>query len=200
MEEFHLHFNNAIFEFEETGDWVSATEYAFRDWENDPINIRKLLCAGTELWYGMLLVDYYKYSPMPATNLLLPEFDKLEHRLNTVAKFGFNNFVDSPAFNMYFGYMIKCMPYYFLDYGGKYDDWQKKGIDMIKYACTFKPNNPLLTAMLYLVQEQDECFVDSCRELWHQVTPDKWGNTQVQQYFFRILNGESFYPKAYNCY
>lgn len=198
MEDFYLNFNKTVFTYEESEDWVSATEYVFRDWENDPMNIRKLLCAGTELWYGMLVIDYYKYSPTRSPNLLLPQYDELERRLNNVTKCGFDYFLDCPEFNAYFGYMIKCMPYYFFDCDGKYDDWQKKGIDMIKYAHTLRPLNPFLTAMFYLVQEQDESFIDSCRELWHQVTPDKWGNTQVQQYFFRILDGELFYPNAYS--
>ena len=198
MEDFYLHFNKIIIEYEERGDWASATEVAFSNWETDPMNIRSLLCAGTELWYGMLMVDYYeclhKFLREPSTDVLLPPYDVLESRLNTVAHFGFTHFMNHPAFNAYFGYMIQCMPYFFLEYKGDYDGWRKKGINMIKSAHALNPTNPFLKAMACSVEEQNEYFVDFCRELWCHVTPDEWGNSQVQQYFFRILNGDLFYP------
>ena len=45
--------------------------------------------------------------------------------------------------------------------------------------------------------EDDTEYQNVCGQIWRALTPEEWGNSLVQQYFFRILNGDQFYPDAY---
>lgn len=66
---------------------------------------------------------------------------------------------------------------------------------MMHYSYKLAPHSPFTKAMQYESEYygKDTPYYDACKEIWSQVTPTQWGDSEVQQYFFRILNGDFFY-------
>ena len=114
-----------------------------------------------------------------------------------VTQYGLDHFSACACFNAFFGYMIKVMPYFFINYHGDYNGWYDKGIEMMKSAYQLAPQDLLAKAMYYEAMEDDTEYQNVCGQIWRALTPEDWGNSLVQQYFFRILNGDQFYPDAY---
>ena len=201
MEQYILKYSAEIYELEQAGKWKTVADLVFHQWRTGPMNFNQLLCAGVELWYALLVYDYCRNSPPPIDDIELPENDfQLQCNLMEVTRWGFQHFSYNAAFNAYFGYMMKVMPYYFIDYNGDYDGWQQKGISMMRYSYSLDPVSPFTKAMFYEPDyyNRDTPFYDACKELWSTITPEEWGKCEAQQYFFRILFGDSFYPNAYD--
>lgn len=204
MKQGFIVFDDCVFDFEKKQRWNTVINYLFDKWKNDPYCLNNLLCIGTELWYVILEMDYWNNSPTTLPkNIELVSDKYLQNKLMEVTRWGFDNFADSPLFNAVFGYLIKVMPYLFIDYNGDYVGWREKGINMIKRSYEID-NSCLVIRALYCeltVQPEEQSvndkFMDSCKALWETITPEDWGKTAVQRYFFYILNGDVFYTNAY---
>jgi len=168
---------------------------AFRFWLANPDSLNCLLCAGTQIWYTLLVLDDIKDESLALGKIDLISDEQLKNNLMRVTRYGFEHFSNDSAFNAYFGYMISVMPYLFLDYNGDYLGWQERGNEMIRFSFHLNPNN-LFAEALYL--ELDGCgrgtpFYNACQKIWSRITPEQWGYSGVQRYFFRILHGDSFF-------
>ena len=151
------------------------------------------------MWYTLLVMDYIRNDPSPPTAVeFVPDIQLQKHLMN-VTRYGFKHFANNPIFNAYYGYMICLMPYFFLDYNGDYSGWQSKGHEMMRRSYNLDTNSPFTKAMYYESEGsgKDTPFYDACKEIWSIMTPEQWGDSEVQQYFFRILHGDSFYIDAY---
>lgn len=195
MEEYRLLFDERIATLEKDNRWETIINIVWSQWEADPNNLNCLLCAGTQLWYTLLMMDYIRDDPSPMSNVELVPDKILQRQLMSVTRYGFNHFANNPIFNAYYGYMIFLMPYFFLDYNGDYSGWQEKGLNMICHAYSLEPNNPFVKA-IYFEHEgfgKDTPFFGACKEIWSAFTLDQWGYSEVQQYFYRILCGDLFH-------
>lgn len=193
MELFQLSFDRRISVLEKENRWKTAVDIVFENWKDSPNDLNSLICAGTQLWYTLLVMDYIKNAPFPpADDFEIVTDEQLQINLMDVTRHGFKFFSDNSIFNAYFGYMISVMPYFFLDYKGDYLGWKKKGIEMICRAYSLDPENLFTKAMYYRLVDSGNnmLFVSTCNELWTRITPVQWGDSEVQQYFFRILHGE----------
>ena len=200
MEQFRIEFDRTLLKLEKEKCWKTASDIVFQQWKDDPADLNCLLRAGTQLWYTLLEMDYIRNSPMLVEDIELASDQQLQNNLMDVTRYGFKYFADNAIFNAYFGYMISVMPYYFIDYEGDYDGWKAKGIEMMRRSHRLSPNNPFTRAMFYEPDGygKDTPFYNACKEIWSEMTPAQWGNSAVQQYFFRILQGDLFYPDAYS--
>ena len=198
MEISKIDFDPAVSELERREDWNAAVRLVYDKWAQNPTNLCDLLAAGTHMWYTLLLIDEAKSNPFPpASGAEMPFSDDIMVRLMEITRYGFDHFSASACFNAFFGYMMKVMPYFFIDYHGDYNGWYDKGIEMMKNAYRLSPQDLLAKAMYYEAMEDDAEYRSVCRQIWSGLTPEEWGNSLVQQYFFRILNGDQFYPGAY---
>jgi hypothetical protein len=200
MDQFQLHFDNRIPQLEKENRWKSVVDIVLAQWTDSPNDLNRLVCAGTQLWYTLFVMDYIKNDPSPPNDIeYVPEM-QLQKDLMRVTQYGFKYFADNAVFNAYFGYMISAMPYFFLVYDGDYLGWQTKGIEMLCYSYRLVPEHPFTKAMYHETTAggKDTLFYSACKEIWSRITPNEWGKSEVQQYFFRILCGESFYSGAYS--
>lgn len=199
MEEFRLLFDKRIATLEKDNRWKTVVDIVLQQWEASPNDLNCLLCVGTQLWYTLLVMDYIRNDPFPPTAVeFVPDIQLQKHLMN-VTRYGFKHFANNPIFNAYYGYMICLMPYFFPDYNGDYLGWQAKGSEMLRRSYKLDPNSPFTRAMYFEKDgyEKDTPFFDACKEIWSKMTPAQWGDSEVQQYFFRILHGDSFYIDAY---
>lgn len=199
MEQFQLDFEKQISKLEKENRWKTVVDIVLQQWTARPNNLGRLLCAGTQLWYTLLVMDNIRNDPFPPDTVELIPDVQLQNSLMNVTRYGFKYFDDNPIFNAYFGYMISVMPYFFLDYNGDYCEWQAKGIEMIRRSYRLDPDNPFTKAMYHELDGygKDTPYYDACKEIWSKITPTQWGDSEVQQYFFHILHGDSFYTDAY---
>lgn len=196
MEQCLLEFDAQIVALEKSQRYATAAYKVYQQWKDEPSNTKRILSAGTYLWHTHLMQDYYKNHPNPPLNIeYIPE-ETLDTMLMAVTNKGFDILSDDVMFNSYFGYMIKVVPYYFVDYNGDYIGWQQKGISMMEHATMLEPNNSFVKA-LFFVSNDNPAYESVCKTFWEQITPNQWGDLQVQQYFFYILNGDASYPMAY---
>jgi len=197
MKRYILQFDKKFLDLEDANLESDAVEYVYWRWKNAPMSIDRLLCAGVALWHAIRVYDYDIHNPSFERCADVQYEDNLYGRLMEVTKWGMNFFSDDPSFNVYFGYLIEVMPYFFLDYGGDYDGWRQKGRDMIRHAHALDPNSVFVQAMLFR-NECTDLFEDACVRLWMHVTPKQWGNSGFQQYLFYILNGNIAYGDPYD--
>lgn len=199
MTQYNLIFEPETKVFESQHQWISAAAVQYHLWKKDPINLNSLICAGTQAWYGILAIDNDKLNPNSSVKHVDGEDEILYSMLTEITRCGEQYFLHNAVFNAYFGYMMKVMPYFFLDYAGDYDGWQAKGIGMMQHAYSLEPENPLAKAMYYESQDiaRTTQYNDACKELWSTMTLEQWGDGEVQQYFFRILQGEIFCNNAF---
>lgn len=192
-----LNIDPEIVLFEKNNMWNSAVKFAYQKWENEPENINLLCCAGAEIWYALLEMDYWQFAPNKTQNMESVDIDELQDLLWQVTSYGEKRFAENVMFNAYFGYMYTITPYRFHGYNGDYTGWQSKGEEMIRNALEKEPGNLFVRALTSIMN--NSTFADACCELWANVTPEQWGTGAVQEYFFYILNGQRFYPSAYGC-
>lgn len=192
-----FYFDQDIIALEKCHKWKSASATAYQRWKAAPDNLRYLLCAGTEIWYALYMNFVYMFDPFPPAELELGDESVLEDMLWDVALYGEHYFSEDPEFNMYFGYMYNIHPYYFRGYRGDYSGCQKRGESMIQKAARTVPNNPIYAAFAYQNTENNFAYSSECGKIWESVTPEQWGASAVQQYFFRMLGGLQYYPDAY---
>ena len=198
MEQFQLFFDERVSKLEKDNRWGAVVRIVLQQWNDCPNDLNRLLCAGTQLWYTLLVMDYIRNDPLQLDDEFVPDIH-LQNDLMIVTRYGLIHFAENPIFNAYFGYMIYLMPYFFIDYNGDYLGWQAKGLEMMRLSYILDPDNPFTKAVYYEKDGygKDTPFFDACREIWSKLTPEQWGETKVQQYFFRILHGESFFADAY---
>ena len=203
MRQYIIKFPSEIIEYERQGRWDMAVEFAYEYWQAAPMELERLLYAGIELWYSILEEDYYCSAPRQSEvrktlAKFLPVLE-LENKLAEVTRWGIEHFEDSPAFNLYFGYMMQVMPYFFLDYGGDYHGWREKGLAMQRRAYEMDPTNSLAKAMFYESYncEKDALYREACTELWKEITPEEWGDSEFQAYLFYILKGHFTHGDPY---
>ncbi len=200
MERFQLVFDKRIPALEKENRWKTAVDIVLQQWMARPNDLNCLLCAGTQLWYTLLVMDDNRIDPCPEDNIEIVPDMQLKNSLMNVTRYGFKHFGDDPVFNVYFGYMISLMPFLFLDYNGDYLGWEAKGSEMIKRSYSLDPDSPFTRALYHGLKCCDENmqYDDACKELWSKITPTQWGDSEVQKYFFFILKGTLFYADAYS--
>ena len=198
METFQLEFDTKILEYEKQNRWGSAADYAFQLWLDNPKNLNRLLCAGTQLWYTLLVLDDIKKDSLSLEESELISETYLKKRLMKVTWFGFDHFPDDTVFNAYFGYMISLMPHFFCDYSGDYLGWQEKGNKMIRLSYIKNSDNLFAEALCFELDDYviGSPFYNTCKKIWTQITPEQWGCSEVQRYFFHILYGNLLCDRA----
>lgn len=188
-----LVFDNSILCLEQKDMWKGAADLAYVRWEQRPDNLNDLLCAGTEIWYALLINDYYHFAPYQTIVIDPVDVEEMEEKLWRIAQFGEQFFSENANFNAYFGYMYKVKPHYFLGYGGDFDGWQNRGCAMLQKSALLDQDNLFAVAMSHEIEDESCIYLDACKTLWKQITPEQWGFSEVQLYFFRILNGDRFH-------
>ena len=200
MYNFILQFDKQIIENEKCNRWKTASCIAFDNWTKDKSNLNSLLCAGAQVWYTLLIQNYYRSTCSAPINVELEQESILQNKLIEVTQWGVENFLNDAMFNCYFGYMIKVKPHYFLGLCNEYDYdyWKTKGISMIRHAYELFPQDPLIKAVFYeSISYGNTEFQIACKNLWNTITPKLWGESEYQQHMFYILCGNDFYPYAY---
>ena len=192
MNVLNLNFDDSIPQLEAENRWYTAAQCVTDKWKSCPTNLNYFLCAGTQLWYTLLILDYYKYDPNPPANLEPASCFKIEKELVEITRYGFQNFANNPYFNMYFGYMISVQPLNFQDIGD-FLTLEKQGIEMMKNAYRFAPDDPLIKAIFYTTEYTKDIFKKSCSELWTHSSAEEKYESAVQSYFCRILDKPGAY-------
>ena len=187
MNVLNLYFDESIPKLETDNRWYTAAQCVTDKWKSCPKNLNYFLCAGTQLWYTLITLDYYEYDPNPPKNLEKTSCFNVGKELVAVTQYGFQNFEDNPYFNAYFGYMMSVSPLFFLDYKSDYLWLEKKGIEMMEYSHTLSPNNPLINAIYYTLEYDKPIFKKFCSELWDRSSDEDRYESGVQSYFCRIL-------------
>lgn len=188
----------AIAEFESKGEWNAAAQYVYHKWMQNPASLCNLVASGTQIWYTLLLIEEIRSNPFSkSSSIELPHPDEMMVYLMEITRYGFEYFSAYAAFNAFFGYMIKVMPYFFQDYHGDYDGWYDRGVEMMKKSYQLAPRDEIAKAMYYEAIGDDMGYRTVCKQIWTNHTPEEWGSSMVQQYFFRVLNGDSYYPNAF---
>ena len=113
MEQFQLRFDKRVPKLEKESKWETAANIVLEEWKNDPNDLNALLCAGTQLWYTLLMMDYIRNDPSSPIDIEIVPDLQLQKDLMDVTRYGFAHFAHNPIFNAYFGYMISVMPYFF---------------------------------------------------------------------------------------
>lgn len=186
MRKYILNFAPCIAEWEKQDGWQDCVDYLLNQLKLHPNNVNHLICAGTEIWYTILIMEEAIFDRDTPDDFVHIPIEQLREYLIAITDWGMLHFCDDAAFNAYFGYMIKVMPYFFRDYG----NWDEAGIAMMKKSYALDPISPFTRAMYYEQEENWEKFSQTCAEIWQAITPQEWGKSLVQQYFFRILDGE----------
>lgn len=190
MAEYILDFDSRILALERMNKWKSLSYLVYQDWKEQPYRLDRVLCAGTELWYILLITEYLEDLPVHQCEIELANRQEVEELLMNVTRFGLEHFRDNSTFNAYFGYMFKVMPCFFKDYNGDYLGWQKKGIEMMRSSFLLDPQNLFAKAMYYETDcDNEPAYLQACRELWQKNDPAEWRQSEVQLYFYGILNG-----------
>ena len=192
MNVLNLYFDDSISQLEEENQWCTAAQCVADKWKSCPANLNYFLCAGTQLWYTLLILDYYRNDPNPPANLETSLFFDIEKELSDVTWYGFQNFTNNPYFNIYFGYMISVQPLNFPDIGD-FLILEKRGIEMMKNAYRLAPNDHLVKAIFYTTEYTKDIFKKSCSELWAHSSAEEKYKSAVQSYFCRILNKPGAY-------
>ena len=196
MKKYCLTFSNDIIQLERDEMWIDAADTMYQQWEMNPGEIHCLLCAGTQLWYTLCLLDSEMSLPLQMTGND-STMESLEQKLWEIAQLGNTLFANDPAFNAYFGYMLSVQPIYFLQSGLDYLKLKKTGIEMIQRAYQIDPTSLFVQAVYYNsgCSGNQNLYRCICREIWKTITPEQWGSSEVNQYFFRILNGDQYSSK-----
>ena len=197
MKTYILNFDEEILSLEQKNKWGPAAVLAYQQWWNNPDSINCLLCAGTELWYAQLMNLYCEFEPIQPEGLDLGNKEELQKMLWEVTSYGEERFMENPDFNAYFGYMYRTKPYYFDGFNGDYDAWVERGDDLVRAAVMKDRENAFAVALSHISDNDSSAFRCACERLWAEITPAQWGSSEVQKYFFRILNGPMYYPGAY---
>ena len=200
MTPYNLIFDPQVKELEELHQWDVAAKLVYQQWKKKPMDLNALLCAGTQAWLGLLDIDYDCLEPDSKYDRDMFDVDSLYDILTEVSRWGHAHFSENAVFNAYFGYMMQAMPYLFEDMKGDWDGWRKKGIEMMRYSYQLEPDNLFAKAMFYepTYRNVGDSFYNACMEIWNDFTPEQWGDSSVQQYFFYILAGAWRYPDAYH--
>ena len=201
MEPFQLPFDISISRLESDNKLQDAVNSVLQRWLAQPYELGFLLCAGTQIWYTLLMLEENSYDPNPKKDIEFFSEADLQGILNFLTRYGLQHFADNPFFNSYFGYMISLMPHFFPADNWDYLEWQEKGNSMISRAYTLNSDSPFIRALYFGLNSNERNAshrFNACKEIWSKITPTQWGCSEVQQYFFRILSGEHFYPNAYN--
>lgn len=195
MEKCNILFDERIIEFEKKDRWDHAVDYAYHQWKRNPFDVNRLLCVGTETWYALYLMEIFTDDPNPGNEPIFMQLEQMYAILDEVLKFGDMHYSNSSSYNAYMGYMLKVKPYYFMN-DDSYTKMQNKGIEMMRKSVQIDPNSPLANAIAYEPNGfgAGSPYHNMCGTIWEMFTPEQWGISAVQRYFFRILRGYVYYP------
>lgn len=194
MTQYRLEFPPWLNVMETHGAWQEAIDLLYENWKKAPNNLNNTICLGGEIWYVLYLHSISKSDPaksFPAINE-----DLLLARLVEVTRFGIAYFSNNAVFCSYFGYMIKVIPYFFYTDTEPYiltkDCFarQEAAINLMREAYAIEPGNPFAKVMYYETDNSAEYYL-ACDELWKQTPVAQWGDSEVSQYFMRIMNGDA---------
>ena len=188
MNVLNLYFDDSIPQLEKENRWYTAAQQVTDKWKSCPANLNYFLCAGTQLWYTLLILECFKCDPYPPKNLETASCFDIEKELAAITRYGFQNFHDNPYFNAYFGYMMSISPQYSFGYINNYLQLEKRGLELMEYAYTLSPDDSLVKAIYYTTEYNKNIFKKTCSELWAQSSAEEKYQSAVQSYFCRILN------------
>ena len=113
--------------------WNEAKEYLLKAWQQNPTDLKTTVHLGFFCWYVVV-----EQGPLGITDADI-DTGELESILTEVTHFGLAHFMTNEDFLWCFGYMISMFPYYF----GDYEQWEEKGISMLKRAYELYPEEPV---------------------------------------------------------
>lgn len=113
--------------------WNEAKAYLLNSWRQNPPDLKTVIRLGFFCWYVVV-----EQGPLGITDADV-DMDELESLLEEVTHFGLAHFMTNEDFLWCFGYMISMFP----DYFGDYEQWEEKGISMLKRAYELYPEEPV---------------------------------------------------------
>ena len=113
--------------------WNEAKVYLLNSWRQNPTDLKTTVRLGFFCWYVVV-----EQGPLGITDAEIDTVE-LESVLTEVTNFGLAHFMTDEDFLWCFGYMISMFPYYF----GDYEQWEEKGISMLKRAYELYPEEPV---------------------------------------------------------
>lgn len=113
--------------------WNEAKAYLLKAWQQNPTDLKTTVRLGFFCWYVVV-----EQEPLGITDADI-DTGELESILTEVTHFGLAHFMTHEDFLWCFGYMISMFPYYF----GDYEQWEEKGISMLKRAYELYPEEPV---------------------------------------------------------
>lgn len=116
-------------------NWNEAKEYLVKAWQQNPTDLKMTVRLGFFCWYVVV-----EQGPLGITDADV-DMDELESLLEEVTHFGLAYFMTNEDFLWCFGHMISMFP----DYFGDYEQWEEKGISMLKRASELCPGEPIYT-------------------------------------------------------
>lgn len=173
-------YRQEIIKLEKQNQWKQILDILRNDWENNRTDINDYLCYSLELWF---VLNYFEGYLRNTKDL---EFNELLSQLKELYKYGTLVFKDDSYYNVYYGYMIYIMPYYFLDmiYQSP-DKLVKIGHEMIKKAFLIDPIDPILSSFYKLSTQNLSIEVSRRLKYYDMILPE---DSVVSKYFSNILS------------
>jgi len=162
---------------ESQGEWNEARSLLINNWNQNPSDLKTVIRLGFFCWYVLT-----EEGPLEIQDV---DFDELETLLRQVTDFGLAKFVGNADFLWCFGYMISLFPYYF----GDYEDWEEKGICMLRRAHELFPNEPVYKySYLGSFPTSDEKLKDEFKKVQFVLKARFQGNGVLSEYFKSVWN------------
>ncbi|OIN67358.1 hypothetical protein BLD48_06965 [Exiguobacterium sp. KRL4] len=159
--------------------WNEAKAYLLNSWRQNPADLKTVIRLGFFCWYVVV-----EQGPLGIADADV-DMDELETLLEEVTHFGLTHFMTNEDFLWCFGYMISMFPYYF----GDYEQWEEKGISMLKRASELRPDEPIYT---YSYLRSFSNTYDKHKEVFQQVQivlEDRFkGEGLLSDYFKNAFN------------
>ena len=166
--------------------WEQAISLLKHKWEQDKNNTNIMLRLASECWY---IMSNWDFLDLDDSNL---DFNSIQSILiETYNIFLKSNTVNNNALAM-FGYMVSLFPnYFYTDYdldGKIFLQYENRGKDMLKSACSNEPKNKLYKALyLGLNNNLDKVVIEAKKDVNNVVQQLFPHDTKIEEYFKDVL-------------
>ncbi|WP_214772211.1 hypothetical protein [Exiguobacterium sp. s39] len=157
--------------------WNEAKVYLLKSWRQHPEDIKTVIRLGFFCWYVT-----FEHGPLEITEKDI-DIEDLESLLKEVTHDGLRHFMNHEDFLWCFGYMISMTPYYF----GEDDEWEEKGISMLRRAYELYPDEPIYTYSYFGSFLNTHGLLENESQHIQQVLEDRFKGERLLSEYFKSM-------------
>lgn len=174
-------FIKGLSELEHNGDYDGAIRYLYSLWKhsvNDLGIMRRLI---GECWIVLCELYRYKLNKFIAKDVLIE-----------VTEYALKMYPKDIVLNWQIGYMMSLFPDFFIkfDVSDKYLEFEKKGIEMLRFAYMSEPNNLVFKKSYlgsFISSLKSEEYAEVCEDIKGFIKGLFNGDTEIERYFKEVL-------------